>query len=36
MPEGRRASDVVQFGTFQADFRIGELRRKGVQVRLQD
>ena len=36
MPEARRASDLVQFGTFEADFRTGELRRKGVQVRLQD
>jgi TolB-like protein/DNA-binding winged helix-turn-helix (wHTH) protein len=36
MPEARRASDLVQFGTFEADFRTGELRRKGVQIRLQD
>jgi DNA-binding winged helix-turn-helix (wHTH) protein len=28
--------DVVRFGVFQADFRTGELRKQGVQVRLQD
>jgi TolB-like protein/DNA-binding winged helix-turn-helix (wHTH) protein len=36
MEEAKRVSDVVQFGTFQADFRTGELRRQGVQIRLQD
>src|SRR5688572_10150490 len=35
MGEGKRASDVVQFGTFRADFRTGELRRQGVQIKLQ-
>ena len=35
MGEAKRASDVVQFGTFRADFRTGELRRQGVQIKLQ-
>jgi TolB-like protein/DNA-binding winged helix-turn-helix (wHTH) protein/Tfp pilus assembly protein PilF len=36
MREVKHSSDVVQFGTFQADFRTGELRRQGFQIRLQD
>ena len=36
MGETKRASDVVQFGTFRVDFRTGELRRQGVQIKLQD
>jgi TolB-like protein/DNA-binding winged helix-turn-helix (wHTH) protein/Tfp pilus assembly protein PilF len=35
MGEDKRANDVVQFGTFRADFRTGELRRQGVQIKLQ-
>ena len=35
MGEAKRASNVVQFGTFRADFRTGELRRQGVQIKLQ-
>ena len=35
MGEAKGASDVVQFGTFRADFRTGELRRQGVQIKLQ-
>ena len=35
MGEAKRAIDVVQFGIFQADFRTGELRRQGVQIKLQ-
>lgn len=29
-------TDVVRFGVFEADFRAGELRKKGVRVRIQD
>ena len=36
MGEIKRASDVVQFGTFRVDFRTGELRRQGVPIKLQD
>src|SRR5882724_4084255 len=28
--------DVIRFGTFEADLRVGELRRNGVKIRLQD
>ncbi len=35
MGEAKRASGVVQFGTFRADFRTGELRKQGVQIKLQ-
>jgi TolB-like protein/DNA-binding winged helix-turn-helix (wHTH) protein/Tfp pilus assembly protein PilF len=36
MREGKCTGDVVHFGTFRVDFRTGELRREGVQIRLQD
>src|SRR6267378_641265 len=28
--------DVIRFGTFEADLRAGELRRKGIKIRLQE
>jgi TolB-like protein/DNA-binding winged helix-turn-helix (wHTH) protein/Tfp pilus assembly protein PilF len=36
MGETKRATDGVRFGTFQVDFRTGELRRQGVHIKLQD
>jgi DNA-binding winged helix-turn-helix (wHTH) protein len=36
MREARRTDDVVHFGVFRADFCTGELRKQGVQIRLQD
>jgi TolB-like protein/DNA-binding winged helix-turn-helix (wHTH) protein/Tfp pilus assembly protein PilF len=36
MREAKRAGDVVHFGVFRADFRTGELRKQGAQIRLQD
>jgi Tol biopolymer transport system component/DNA-binding winged helix-turn-helix (wHTH) protein len=33
---GQQPSGVVQFGTFEADFRAGELRRNGAKIRLQE
>jgi TolB-like protein/DNA-binding winged helix-turn-helix (wHTH) protein len=35
-PEAAPPTDVVRFGAFEVDLRSGELRRKGVKVRLQD
>jgi len=36
MREAKRTGDVVHFGVFRADFRTGELRKQGAQIRLQD
>ena len=27
---------IVRFGVFEADFRVGELRKAGIRIRLQD
>ena len=36
MPEAERVPRVVRFGLFELDLKTGELRKKGVRVRLQE
>jgi Tol biopolymer transport system component/DNA-binding winged helix-turn-helix (wHTH) protein len=36
VPDSAKASEIVQFGVFEVDRRVGELRKRGLKIRLQD